>query len=56
MLQLLLLALLLLFLLRQVMPDYAAGGGPRDGMVTGNMACHTPNNGALDATLRFRGL
>ena len=51
-----LLALLLLFLLRQVVTDHAAGGSTRDGVMSGDVACHTANYGTLDATLRVRGL
>lgn len=56
MLQLLLLPLLLLFLLRHVVADHTPGGGACDGVMAGDVARYAANHGALDTTLRRRGL
>jgi len=59
-----LLLILLLFLLLQpllglllgnVVSDDATGNRTSDGMVTCDMSCHTPDDGALDTALRIGG-
>jgi hypothetical protein len=52
---LLLLALLLLFLLRQVMPDHAAGRSACDAMMARDVSCDTANDSTLDAAFCCRG-
>ena len=48
---LLLLALLLLFLLRHLVPDHASGGGARDGMMAGDVASDAANHRAAASVL-----
>jgi hypothetical protein len=41
---------LLLFLLREMMPDSATGRCAHDGMMAGHVPCHGADGGTLDAT------
>ncbi len=47
-----LLSFLLLFFLRQVVPDHTTGRGTDHAVMPGKMSCNTADDGSLDTTLR----